>query len=89
MKTIAFFNNKGGVGKTSLMYHLAYMFALRGKTVVAADLDPQANLSGMFLQDSRIDALWSAGGGATVYSAMQPLIGGTGDLTPPTPQVVG
>ena len=89
MKTIAFFNNKGGVGKTSLMYHLAYMFALRGKTVVAADLDPQANLSGMFLQDSRIDALWSAGGGATVYSAMQPLIGGTGDLTPPTPQVAG
>jgi chromosome partitioning protein len=88
MKTIAFFNNKGGVGKTSLLYHLAWMFALRGRKVVAADLDPQANLSGMFLQDSRIEALWSAGGSATVYSAMQPLIEGTGDLLPVTPQIV-
>ena len=86
MKTIALFNNKGGVGKTSLLYHLAHMFALRGRRVVAADLDPQANLSGMFLQDDRIEALWSAGGAATVYSAMQPLIEGTGDLLPPTPQ---
>ena len=58
MKTIALFNNKGGVGKTSLLYHLAHMFALRGRRVVAADLDPQANLSGMFLQDDRIEALW-------------------------------
>lgn len=88
MKTIAFFNNKGGVGKTSLLYHLAYMFALLGRRVVAADLDPQANLSGMFLQDDRIDALWAAGGGATVYSAMQPLIEGTGDLLTVTPQLV-
>jgi chromosome partitioning protein len=88
MKPIALFNNKGGVGKTSLLYHLAHMFALRGRRVVAADLDPQANLSGMFLQDDRIEALWSAGGAATVYSAMQPLIEGTGDLLPPTPQAV-
>ena len=89
MKTIAFFNNKGGVGKTSLLFHLAHMFALLGHRVVTADLDPQANLSGMFLQDDRIEALWSAGGAATVYSAMQPLIEGTGDLSPVTPQVVG
>lgn len=89
MKTIAFFNNKGGVGKTSLLYHLANMFAIRGQRVVVADLDPQANLSGMFLQDDRIEALWSAGGAATVYSAMQPLIEGTGDLLPVAPQMVG
>ena len=87
MKTIAFFNNKGGVGKTSLLYHLANMFALEGLRVVAADLDPQANLSGMFLHDSHIEVLWLAGGPATVYSAMQPLIGGTGDLLEVTPQL--
>ncbi|MGP0091273.1 MAG: ParA family protein [Xanthobacteraceae bacterium] len=88
MKTLAFFNNKGGVGKTSLVYHLAYMFALRRRRVVAVDLDPQANLSGMFLQDDRIETLWSAGGAATVYSSMQPLIEGTGDLFPVTPQLI-
>jgi chromosome partitioning protein len=88
MKTLAFFNNKGGVGKTSLLYHLSYMFALRSLRVVAVDLDPQANLSGMFLQDDRMESLWSAGGAATVYSAMQPLLEGTGDLLPVTPQIV-
>ena len=49
MKTLAFFNNKGGVGKTSLVYHLAWMFADHGIPVLAADLDPQANLTAMFL----------------------------------------
>ena len=28
---ITFFNNKGGVGKTSMVYHLAWMFADRGR----------------------------------------------------------
>ena len=49
--TIAFFNNKGGVGKTSLLYHVAWMLAERGHRVVAADLDPQANLSAAFLDE--------------------------------------
>ncbi len=44
MTAVAFFNNKGGVGKTSLVYHLAWMCADLGVCVVAADLDPQANL---------------------------------------------
>jgi hypothetical protein len=32
---IAFFNNKGGVGKTSLVYHLAWMYSDLGVRVVA------------------------------------------------------
>jgi chromosome partitioning protein len=80
MKTIAFFNNKGGVGKTSLLYHLAHMFARQGQTVVAADFDPQANLTAMFLTDSEIESVWDAPEGASVHSAMRPLIEGTGDL---------
>jgi chromosome partitioning protein len=37
---IAFFNNKGGVGKTSMVYHVSWMLADRGFRVIAADLDP-------------------------------------------------
>ena len=58
MKTIAFFNNKGGVGKTSLVYHLAWMFADHGIKTLAVDLDPQANLTAMFLDEERLESLW-------------------------------
>ena len=89
MKTIAFFNNQGGVGKTSLVYHLAWMYADLGLSVVAADLDPQANLTSMFLNEDRLETLWTDDGHAqTVYGAFQPLLEGTGDVaTPHTEEV--
>jgi cellulose biosynthesis protein BcsQ len=81
VKTIAFFNNKGGVGKTSLVYHLAWMYSDLGLDVVAADLDPQANLSSMFLDEDRLEQLWpDEGSRATVQGALQPLLDGTGDV---------
>ena len=84
MKTVAFFNNKGGVGKTSLVYHLAWMYADMGLSVVAADLDPQANLTSMFVDDDRLEALWPDGSHTkTVFGAMQPLLEGTGDIASP------
>jgi chromosome partitioning protein len=52
MKTIVFFNNKGGVGKTSMVFHLAWMFRDMGHSVLAVDLDPQSNLTSIFLDDS-------------------------------------
>ena len=55
MKTIVFFNNKGGVGKTTLVYHIAWMMKELGEKVLAADLDPQANLSSMFLDEERLE----------------------------------
>ena len=45
ISVITFFNSKGGVGKTSMVYHLAWMFSDRGWRVIAADLDPQGNLT--------------------------------------------
>lgn len=83
MKTVAFFNNKGGVGKTSLVYHLAYMFAERRRSVIAIDLDPQANLSSMFVDEDRMEALWNPSERETVYSAIEPLLEGTGDVAAP------
>lgn len=84
MKTIAFFNNKGGVGKTTLVYHTAWMFANLGLRVVAADLDPQANLTSMFLEEERLEELWPDGlHSLSIVGALKPLIEGTGDIQKP------
>ena len=84
MRTIAFFNNKGGVGKTSLVYHLAWMFADRGIKTLAVDLDPQANLTSMFLDEERLEALWpDAEHTDTVYGAIRPILRGLGDIAVP------
>ena len=45
MKTIAIFNNKGGVGKTTLTYHTACALAELGHRTLLVDLDPQSNLT--------------------------------------------
>ena len=81
MKTIAFFNNKGGVGKTTLVYHLAWMLAEQGSRVLAVDLDPQANLTSMFLDEEALESLWPNGEHPkTVYGSLRPIIRGTGDV---------
>lgn len=84
MNAIAFFNNKGGVGKTSLVYHLAWMLADRGIRVLAADLDPQANLTSMFLDEDRLEELWPDGPHPhTVFGMVQPILKGLGDIAEP------
>ena len=78
---IAFFNNKGGVGKTSLVFHLSWMYADLGLRVLAADLDPQANLTAAFLEDEQIEKFWQDGEHRnTVYGSIEPLLRGTGDI---------
>lgn len=51
MKTYAFWNNKGGTGKTSLIFQtiLAYAKKYPDKRILALDLCPQANLSELML----------------------------------------
>jgi cellulose biosynthesis protein BcsQ len=85
MRTVAFFNNKGGVGKTSLVYHLAWMFADQGVPVLAVDLDPQANLTAMFLDEDQLEGIWPEEGEhpATVYGAVRPILRGIGDIAVP------
>lgn len=58
MISIALFNNKGGVGKTTLTYHLAHMFQRMGHRVLAVDLDPQSNLTSAFLDEDELAAIW-------------------------------
>ncbi len=80
---IAFFNNKGGVGKTSLVYHLAWMLADLEVRIVAADLDPQANLTAAFLEEDRVEELWEVSPPRTIDGSIQPLLRGIGDISEP------
>ncbi|MFP8884147.1 ParA family protein [Streptomyces mangrovi] len=70
--SIALFNNKGGVGKTTLTYHLAHMFRRLGLTVLAVDLDPQANLTSMCLDETELEELWENGSELTAQGAVPP-----------------
>ena len=80
----AFHSNKGGVGKTTLVYHLAWMYADLGFSVVAADLDPQANLSAVFLDEERLERLWPDDGHPdSILGAMSPILRGLGDIREP------
>ncbi|HBB31387.1 MAG TPA: chromosome partitioning protein [Cyanobacteria bacterium UBA8803] len=87
---VAFFNNKGGVGTTSLVYHLAWMYSDLGFRVVAADLDPQANLTSAFLDEDRLEELWlEEDHPNTVFGCVQPLVKGIGDIADPYMELVG
>ena len=80
---IAFFNNKGGVGKTTLVYHLAWMFSDLGVKVLAADLDPQANLTAAFIDEDAQELIWGDDNRIfTIYRSIQPLLRGVGDIAP-------
>ena len=85
---LTFFNNKGGVGKTSLVYHLAWMFASLRKRVLLADLDPQANLTAALLNEAKIEDLWESQSlSSTIYRCVKPLTG-VGDIIEPTLQKI-
>lgn len=83
---LTFFNHKSGVGKTSLVYHLAWMLSKNGHRVLACDLDPQANLTANFLDDDQLADLWNDNGannrGRTIMQCVRPLTK-VGDLLSP------
>jgi cellulose biosynthesis protein BcsQ len=86
---VTFFNNKGGVGKTSMVYHLAWMFSDRGLRVIAADLDPQGNLTAAFLDEDRLELVMPGDDHPlTIYGAVQPLKKGTGDIADPHVEII-
>ena len=58
MKSIAVFNNKGGVGKTTLTYHLSYALAELGYKTLLVDLDPQSNLTLFGLTPEELHDVW-------------------------------
>ncbi len=49
MRSIAFINQKGGVGKTTTVVNLGACLAEAGRRVLLVDMDPQANLTSWLL----------------------------------------
>ena len=63
MKSIVFFNNKGGVGKTTLLCNLAaYLSVERQKKILIVDADPQCNSTTYVLSKDQLDSLYLAKG---------------------------
>jgi len=61
MKALCVFNNKGGVGKTTLLCNLAAYYAIRlKKKVLVVDADPQCNATAYMFKESNLDKLYSA-----------------------------
>ena len=86
MTTLAVFNNKGGVGKTSITWHLSYALARLNVPVLVVDADPQANLTATFYDDDAVEAIWKSD--QTVYGMVEPLIRGLGDVGKVEPKVL-
>jgi len=58
MKIISLFNNKGGVGKSTLSYHLGCALSELGKRVLFVDLDPQCNLTINAMFEDELEQIW-------------------------------
>lgn len=73
MISIAVFNNKGGVGKTTLLCNIAAYYALeRQKKVLVIDADPQCNATTYLLEDNVLENVYSDESVKTLYDYIEP-----------------
>jgi chromosome partitioning protein len=87
--TIAFFQSMGGVGTTSLVYHLAWMYADLGHAVLAVDLDPRSRLTAAMVDAERLEALWNAGHEGALHRAIGQRMNGADELVAPYRERIG
>lgn len=86
MRTMCVFNNKGGVGKTTLLCNLAAHFALtKQKKVLVVDADPQCNATAYMLPEYRVEKLYAANSpdSGTINSLITSLKKAKGFADPP------
>ncbi len=68
---VSVLNMKGGVGKTTLSYHLfGCLNDVRKVGTLLIDLDPQHNLTQLMVPTSKIESLWDSG--KSVLSVFEP-----------------
>lgn len=82
---LSLFNHKGGVGKTTLTANLAFALAEQGQRVLLVDADPQGNLTSYLVDDEVVNDLLDhsdEAGGKTLWSALKPVVEGSGAPIP-------
>src|SRR5690349_2266049 len=78
MESIVIFNNKGGVGKTTLLCNLAaYLQIEDKKKVLVVDADPQCNATAYLFPYPQIEEIYDKGEG-TIYDIIRPVQRGKG-----------
>lgn len=83
MKTISFFNHKGGVGKTTLIFNIGLALAVEGHRILFVDADAQANLTATALSADAYQKVIDSEG--TIIDGLRPVIDGTGEARLVTP----
>lgn len=79
MKAIAIFNNKGGVGKTTLLCNLAaYLYLRKGKKVLVIDADPQCNSTTYVLDEDQFFDVYYDPKCFTIADIIPPIEDGSG-----------
>lgn len=79
MISLVFFNNKGGVGKTTLLCNVAaYLSYKKGLKICVVDADPQCNSTQYFFNDDEIDEIYDNENSFTIQSIIDPLVEGVG-----------
>lgn len=74
-RTIALFNHKGGVSKTTTTFNVGWMLAEKGHRVVMIDTDPQCNLTGLVLdyeQSEDLDHFYASHPNQNIRAALAP-----------------
>ena len=77
------YNHKGGVGKTTLTFHVGAALAALGRRVLLVDSDPQCNLTAQLITEEDVDDLLDKSdgpNGRTIWSGVKPIAEGTGDI---------